>query len=336
MMLHLLWTFVPMLILSYFLTTMAQPVFTFLSKKMSASFASVVTCSLIVILIFVPIIFFVGALSSEAYLLVQTTKGTNLTVIAANYIKSNPYFLRIDELLIGYGFPLELDKLSQIISDYGTIFAKGIYSQASIWAANILTFILNFLLMIIIIFFLLLDQEKLIKFMIHLSPLPNTHDRLLIQKFDRIASAILVGNGICGVIQGVLGGLAFAILGLSSPLLWGCIMAIAAFLPIVGIGLILGPAALILIIQGQIVTGVGLAIYYLILSMSVEYLLKPKMVGSKVQMHTVLVFLSILGGIHVYGILGIIYGPLIVTGFLTLADIYIDNYERFVTNGDVD
>ena len=333
----LTWLFFPfasILILSYLLSSISEPVFVFFKKKLSPPFASIVTCSLIVILIFVPLFFFIAALSSEAYHLLQVTKGTNLAEELTSYIQNNIFYIRFEALLNSYGITMEMKEISNSLSEFWTDVARFIYTQASVWAANIIGFIFHFLMMILIIFYLLLEKEKLVTFFLHLSPLPNNHDRLLIRKFERITSAILVGNGICGVMQGVLGGIAFALLGYDSPFLWGGVMAILAFLPIVGIGAVLGPAAIILIIKGSILQGVGLAIFYIILSMSVEYFLKPKLVGNQVQMHTILVFLAILGGLKIFGILGIIYGPLIITGFLTLSDIYIDNYEQYVTSSD--
>ena len=107
-------------------------------------------------------------------------------------------------------------------------------------------------------------------------------------------------------------------------------MAILAFLPIFGIGLVLVPTAVIFFLLGQVGTAIFMLIFYAALSFSVEYLLKPWMVGERVKMHTLLVFLSILGGLSVYGILGIIYGPLIVTAFLSFADIYRKNYSEHV------
>ncbi len=71
-------------------------------------------------------------------------------------------------------------------------------------------------------------------------------------------------------------------------------------------------------------------IVYVVITIFIEYLLKPKLVGQRVKMHTLLVILSILGGLKVFGILGIIYGPLIVTTFLTLTKMYRTNYEAFV------
>ena len=334
LLLRLLWPFASLLILSYLLTSMAKPVYLYLHRHLSSTFSSLITCALIVLLLFIPLIFFVAALSSEAYQLFQSTRGTNIATTFTSYIQHNALFLYLEGILKGYGISVKMAEFTSSLSSFSTDIAKFIYTQASIWAGNILTFILQFMMMILIIFFLLIEQDKLENFLLHLSPLPNHHDRLLMHKFERIAGAILVGNGICGVIQGVMGGLAFAVLGLGSPLLWGCIMGILAFLPIVGIGAILGPAAVLLIIQGQILQGVGLAIFYILLSMLIEYLLKPKLVGHQIQMNTILVFLSILGGLNVFGILGIIYGPLIITAFLTLAEIYLDNYQPFVTQDE--
>ena len=107
-------------------------------------------------------------------------------------------------------------------------------------------------------------------------------------------------------------------------------MALLAFLPIVGIGAVFLPAALYLFLQGRVGVGIFFIVFYVLLSGGVEYFFKPKLVGQRVQMHTLLVFLSIIGGLKLFGILGIIYGPLVVTAFLTLADIYESSYRRIV------
>jgi predicted PurR-regulated permease PerM len=124
----------------------------------------------------------------------------------------------------------------------------------------------------------------------------------------------------------MLGGVYFAILGLPSPILWGSVMAVLAFLPIFGIGLILVPASVILLVEGYFGQAVITFVFYIVLSFTVEYLLKPKFVGDHVKMHTLLVFLAILGGMAMFGVLGIIYGPLIATGFLTLSELYLNVY----------
>jgi predicted PurR-regulated permease PerM len=169
-----------------------------------------------------------------------------------------------------------------------------------------------------------------VSFIVALSPLPDDQDEKLIQKFKDMAAAILLGNGLGGLIQGTLGGIVFAFFGFQSPFLWGVIMALLAFLPIVGVGAVFLPAALYLILQGRLAAGIFFIVFYVVLSGSIEYLFKPKLVGKRVQMHTLLVFLSIIGGLKLFGILGIIYGPLVVTAFLTLTDIYESSYQRIV------
>jgi predicted PurR-regulated permease PerM len=182
----------------------------------------------------------------------------------------------------------------------------------------------------LIIFYLFIDQQRLLAFIVNLSPLPDAQDQKLFQKFKDMAGAILIGNGLSGLIQGFAGGTVFALFGLASPFLWGVIMCLLAFLPIVGIGVVFLPAALFLFLKGRIAAGLFFVVFYLVLSGGIEYLIKPKIVGKRVQMHTLLVFLSIIGGLKLFGILGIIFGPLIMTGFLTLTDIYRASYQNLV------
>ncbi|MFZ5758118.1 MAG: AI-2E family transporter [Thermodesulfobacteriota bacterium] len=328
----LLWPFLSIIILSYLLASIFDPVYIFLHKRLSANLASLLTCSLIFLLIFVPLLFFIGALSSEAYALFQLTKGTNLAEKFREFVEESALLARMKVLLEGYGIHLRFAELGAELSRFGASIALFVYNQASSWAANILHFIFQFFMMILIIFFLLIDRHRLLAYLTRLSPLPEDHERKLIGKFEQISRAILIGNGICGVIQGVIGGIIFTLWGFSSPVLWGVLMGVLAFLPIVGIGLVMLPAALFLLLQGKMGQGLAMGLIYMLLSYTVEYLLKPKLVGGQVKMHMLLVLLAIIGGLQLLGLMGIIYGPLIVTGFLTLAEIYMANYDSCVKN----
>jgi len=245
-------------------------------------------------------------------------------------LEENQSVGRIKEIFAGFGIELHPERISAVFSEFGKVAGLFLYNQASAWAANIMNFVISFFMMVIVIFFLLIDQERFISYILELSPLPDQQERQLFRKFEEIAKAVLVGNGLCGLLQGFLGGAAFMFFGINSPILWGGVMAILAFLPIFGIGLVLVPAAIILFLKGSVGVGIFMLIFYVTLSFSVEYMLKPWMVGERVKMHTLLVFLSILGGLSVYGVLGIIYGPLIVTTFLSLAEIYRNNYSEYV------
>ncbi len=205
-----------------------------------------------------------------------------------------------------------------------------LYGKASAWAANIVNFVIDFALMVLISFFLLIDYERLVDFVKRLSPLPDEQEEQLIGKFQGISQAIILGNGICGILQGLAGGILFTYLGVNAPILWGGIMAVMAFLPIVGIGIILVPTAALFFVKGHLGLAIFIMIFYVITSISIDSLLKPKLVGRQMKMHTLLVFLSLIGGLSVFGVLGIIYGPLIITAFLTMADIYTKNYDSYV------
>lgn len=328
---RLLWPFMSILVLSFLLAGIFRPIYNFLTRRLSRSFSSLATCILIIVLVFVPLFFLVSALSQEALGLYQVVKGTNWGLRLREIIHAHPIITQTQDLLAGYGIDLSPESVSENLSEFSRVVGLFLYNQASSWAANIVQFVFSFFMMIIVIFFLLIDHDRLITFLLKISPLPDDQERQLIKKFEEMAGAVLIGNGICGVIQGVLGGLVFAFFNLGQPILWGGIMAILAFLPILGIGLVLVPAALILFIKGKVGLAVFMLIFYATLSFSIEYLLKPKLVGDRVKMHTLLVFLSILGGLSVFGVLGIIFGPLIVTAFITLADIYLENYDKYVT-----
>jgi predicted PurR-regulated permease PerM len=329
---QLLWPFFSILILSFLLSGLFQPVFKlFHSKfKFSEEFSSLVTCFFIVILVFVPLMIFVIALSREVMGLYPLIKGKNLALMMQQLLEENQMILRLKDILAGFGIELHPERISATLSEFGKVAGLFLYNQASFWAANIMNFVFSFFMMVIVIFFLLIDQERFITYILELSPLPDQQERQLFKKFEEIAKAVLVGNGLCGLLQGFLGGALFMFIGVNSPILWGGVMSILAFLPIFGIGLVLVPTSAIFFLKGQVGVAIFLLIFYGTLSFSVEYILKPWMVGERVKMHTLLVFLSILGGLSVYGVLGIIYGPLIVTAFLSFADIYRDNYNDHV------
>jgi len=331
---RLFWPFASILILSFLLTNTFRPVHSFISRHTSASFASMLTCGLIILLVFVPLTFFVISLSREGIAYLQYIKDINFAIKIKEILHKSSIFAAIKTHLQNFGVTFRIDDLSRGLTDYARMAGVFIYSKASGVAANIFGFVVNFALMILVIFFLLMDYDRLVSYLTRLSPMPDDQERQLIGKFQEIAQAILMGNGICGALQGVLGGLLFAYLGINSPVLWGGIMAVMAFLPIVGIGAVMLPAAFIFLLQGQIGTAALVAVFYFVLSMSVEYLLKPKIVGDKVRMHTLLVFLSIIGGLSMFGVLGIVYGPLIITAFLTMSEIYIKNYQALITGED--
>ena len=315
-----------LLVLAFLLAGIFRPIYNWLGRWVSPWMASILTCGLIVLIVFVPLTFCIGALSSEALSMYHLGKDSNLILKFQQFIQDNTLVGQAQEVLAGFGINFEPSDIAGLFSDLTKMTGLFVYNKASAWAANIMSFVLQFCFLMLVVFFLLIEMERLVGFFTRLSPLPDDQDDLLMNKFLDISGVILVGNGISGLFQGAVGGLFFALLGINSPVLWGAVMAVLAFLPIFGIGLILLPTAVILLLNGLVGKAVFTLVFYVVLSFSVEYILKPKFVGSHVKMHTLLVFLAIVGGMAMFGALGIIYGPLIVTAFLTLSEIYLKEY----------
>jgi predicted PurR-regulated permease PerM len=328
----LLSPFISIIVLGTVVAGAFHPVYRVLAAhgKISPGFASLLTCLLIFFILFVPIVFFVGVLAQEAYELIQLAKSPALSSFINTHFTNSALLDRINPLLDSFDIAVTGEDLNKTISDIGRAVGLFLYDQARSIASNTLSFLASFFLMLLVIFFLLIDGPKLVQFIIDLSPLPEDQDVQLIGKFNDMAGAILVGNGLCGAIQGIAGGMVFWLFGLQSAFLWGVIMSLLAFLPIIGIGAVFIPTVIFLFLKGRVGTSLFFLIFYLLLSGGVEYLLKPRIVGKRVQMHTLVVFLSIIGGLNIFGILGIIYGPLIATAFLTLTNIYHTSYQTFV------
>jgi len=325
-----LWPYLSILVLAFVLTGIFYPVYRFFAQKIRPVLASLITCMIIFLVVFVPLVFLVGSLSKEAYdlYLMGSKPATNQAL--KELLQNSHIVERIEGFLANYDIRLGAEHVNKALSELGRTVGLFLYEQVSTIASNVLKSVVSFALMLLIVFFLLIDGKRLVDFFVELSPLPEEQDRKLMEKFQAMASVVLVVNGISGLIQGSLGGALFAIFGLGSPLLWGSLMAVLAFLPILGIALVFIPASLYLFLKGRIGAGIFFLLFYLVVSSVMEYVIKPKLVGDKVQMHTLLVFLSIIGGLKVFGILGIIYGPLVITAFLTLTDIYRSSYETYI------
>ena len=326
----LLWPFFSVIVLAIVITGVFNPVYRVLHRKLNATVSSLITCVIIFFVLFVPVSAFVGILANEAYDLYLTAREAVANNPIQELLENSKVVDKINGLLTNFGIKITGDELNRAVTELGRTVGLYLYQQARSMTANIVNFVVNFFFMLLIVFYLLIDSQRLVSFIVGLSPLPDDQDEKLIQKFKDMAGAILIGNGLGGLIQGTLGGIVFAFFGFRSPFLWGVIMGLLAFLPIVGVGAVFLPASLYLILQGRLAAGIFFIVFYILLSGGIEYLFKPKLVGKRVQMHTLLVFLSIIGGLKLFGILGIIYGPLVVTAFLTLTDIYEASYRRIV------
>lgn len=329
---RLLWPFLSILIFSYLLTSMFHPLYERINRKVSPLIASSLTCLIIVLIVFIPLAIFVAALSQEALHIYELGKSAKIGTKLQS-LQSGVVYDKIQTILFDMGVSVTPEAITDAIANLTRRLGLYLYDKASLWATNIMQFFIKFALMIMTIFFLLIDQERLLNYLLRLSPLPVDQDKLLLKKFDETTKAVFIGNGVTSLVQGLFCGIIFAVYNLGPPMVWGVISAVLAFLPIVGIGLVLIPAAAVLLLQGQIQSGILVVILYVLITIIIEYVLKTKMVGDQAQIHSLLVLLAIMGGLNTFGLLGIVYGPLIVSAFLTLADIYVTSYDKYVKTG---
>src|SRR3989344_3041107 len=187
---------------------------------------------------------------------------------------------------------------------------------------SITSFVLWVFILFFTLFYFLIDGKKTLRYLMNLSPLKNEHDKLLIQKFVSISRATIKGNLVVGVIQGFMGGISFAIAGVPSPAIWGLIMVFFSVIPMIGAGIIWLPAGIILLLLGQIWQGVFILAFGGLVISSIDNILPPKLVGKDTAMHPLLIFFSTLGGIYLFGLPGFVMGPIIVSLFMALSDIY--------------
>jgi predicted PurR-regulated permease PerM len=192
--------------------------------------------------------------------------------------------------------------------------------------------IINFLFLTIVMFFtlyyFLISGKELVRKIMYLSPLRDSHEKILIEKFISMSRATIKGTLVIGVIQGTVGGTLFAAVGISSAIVWGVVMMFLSLIPMFGTGLVWLPAGVIMLLSGHIWQGITiLAVGFGIISV-IDNFLKPKLVGKDTQMHPMIVFFATLGGISLFGFVGFIIGPIIVALFITLWDIYAVEFKK--------
>jgi len=328
--LRLFWTYVSAIVLALLIASVFYPVYSrvcriFKGREQSASLIMILFIFLILI---VPVGWFVGTLSKEAFEFYNRTSSTvSIGRIQQTLNKDSIWVERINRVGKNIGFELTPETVEKLATSVGKNVGLFLYKQISSIASNLLSFLVHFFLMMLVIYYLFRDGTRLKNYIIQLIPVPEGQMEKVANKFQEMGKAIIIGNGLSGIVQGILGGFGFFIFGLHSPFLWGTVISFMAFLPIIGASIVFIPAAVILMLQGKTGIGVGFLIYNMFYSSVIEYFIKPRLIGQGMQMNPLLVFIGIIGGINLFGIMGIIYGPLIITIFMTLAEIYRLEYK---------
>jgi len=173
--------------------------------------------------------------------------------------------------------------------------------------------VIGLLMTFYFLFFFLRDHRKALELLRSMPPLTGAEmDRVFRQVGDTIYATVY-GTLAVSAVQGVLGGLMFWMLGLAAPLLWGVIMALLAIVPVLGAFVVWIPAALFLVIQGSWGKALILVLWGVLVVGTADNLLRPVFVGQRLKLHTLLVFVSVVGGVIAFGASGLVLGPVILT-----------------------
>lgn len=178
--------------------------------------------------------------------------------------------------------------------------------------ANIVGFLLGFIVLLLALFYLFRDGPKMLALLRDISPFGgDRHDIMVKQTIDMISVTINSGF-VVAFVQGALGGLTFLVIGLGSPVLWGVMMALASFIPVLGPWMIWLPAGIGLLLEGEIGRGVALLALGGLLISTIDNVLRPVLIADRSQLNGLLVFISVMGGLGAFGLLGVVLGPLVV------------------------
>ena len=182
--------------------------------------------------------------------------------------------------------------------------------------------ILDFFIMLFVIFYTLKDGKNAVNSVMKIVPLKEKSKTLLAKRFSDMVAALIYGIVVVAIIQGAVATAGFYIFGIPSPLFWGLAMTILSILPFIGAWLVWFPAALLRIFAGDLTSGVGLMLYGILIVSTIDNLIRPKLVGIKAKVHPLVILLGVVGGISLFGIIGIIIGPLLLGLLLTFLTIY--------------
>ena len=277
--------------------------------------AAGITCVLITLFVIIPVVLIGVALVDQVnQLLVAIEDGTVDPNIVTDYVEQE--LPKVTETLSRYG--VDISNIRAQVSEYSVTAGQFVAGQALAVTGNVINVFIQFTLMLYLLYFFLKDGRKVVRKMIDTLPLGNIRERQLITRFAQVSRATLKGTVIVAMTQGAIGGILFWAVGIRAPVLWGVAMTLLALLPVGGSAIVWVPAAIILLIMGDITEAIIIAVVGSLIIGLVDNLLRPLLVGRDTDMPDYLVLVSTLGGIAYFGLSGFVVGPTIAALFITV------------------
>ncbi|MEP4079892.1 AI-2E family transporter [Haloferula sp.] len=320
----MIWSFLEALLLAGIAAGLLQPVYRWFLKRLKGreAFASVTTMLLLFVVIVGPVAVFLGIVVDQAI------EVSNTAIPWAKEHFGNAENMHATERWIIDRFPaLEemMPSQSDLLQGMGGVAQKaGTFLVASLtkMTSGTAAFFLNFFVMLYAMFFFLISGRKILDKILSYSPLTSEEDEQLVGRFVSVARATLKGSVIIGIVQGALGGIGLAFAGINGAAFWGTLMAILSVLPGLGTAIVWGPAVIYLMVQGEVTSALLLLAWCAGVVGTIDNVMRPRLVGKDAKMPDLLILLSTLGGLFLFGAVGFVIGPIICSLFMAVWEIY--------------
>jgi len=276
--------------------------------------AAIFTTAFIVITILVPVIFLginIFQESQQFYSFIVSDQGKNLLINLTNSLNGN--FQKY--------FPLEqtfvIDTTKYI--EQGLLWTLNNLSSIFGSALNLL---LNFIIFIVITYYIVKDGPELKKIVVRFSPLSHEENELIYKKIKIAINSVVGGSLVVALIQGLAVAIGFYLFGVPNIVLWGAVSTVSALVPTLGTAIVLIPAIIYVFLKGNIIFAVGLLAWGFIVVNSIDALLRPILIGKGINIHPLIIFLSVIGGIVFLGPIGFLLGPITISLLFAFLDVY--------------
>ncbi|CAH8204605.1 AI-2E family transporter [Vibrio aestuarianus] len=324
------------IMMAFIISLLMFPIHEWLERKMPKhkNTVSLISCVILTFIIVIPLLFVFAAIVQQGSLFSQNmyqwvTHGGIQTVFAHPWVVkglsiANQY-LPFDEI--------QPQQIAQRVGQFATSFGSNLVSISAKILGDATNFLMDFFLMLFVLFFLLRDHDKIINAIRHILPFSRTQEDKLLSEIEQVSKSAVMGSFLTAIAQGFAGGLGMWLAGFPG-LFWGTMMGFASFIPVVGTALIWIPATAYLFLIGDTTWAIFLAVWSIAIVGSIDNLLRPLLMQGSSGMNTLLIFFSLLGGIQLFGLIGLIYGPLIFAITMVLFNIYEEEFKEFLNQQD--
>jgi predicted PurR-regulated permease PerM len=298
------------IVVGIILAFVLNPIYQWSTKYLrSETLAASLVSLLLLIVIIVPLWFFTPIFIEQSFKFFQSAQELDLVTVFQKFFPS---------LFASEQFSAEVGQIFQVFISKITNKAVNSFSNLIL---DFPTLFLQLLVVAFTFFFVLKDQDQLISYVKSLSPFTRDTEDKIFDYSKNITSSVIYGQVIVGIIQGIIAGIGFFIFFLPNALFLTLLASVAGIFPIIGTTIVWLPVSIYLFATGHLFAAVGIFIFGLI-SSTVDNFLRPMIVSRRTSMHSASILIGMVGGFFLFGVLGLILGPLILAYLLILVEVY--------------